>query len=833
MHTGKTMKPLPLDLKPADILRAVIHLRAQGKHREADLLASHLPPAHPPLPHLGEPPAFSPNEEPDSAPRISGALQASGPPSPSNPHGAGSLPAHTKAYEIFGNPQPAPHSYGCVYLRIPSPVSDRVLRIGQSIPDTELAADGREQEIHVTALHGLTNPDPEPIFNILSHFRPIRLRLTSVSVFAGEEYDVLKIDVESDQLTQLHETLRDLPHYAKFRDFRPHCTIAYLRPGLGSLWAAQFTPFDADCVCETVVFSDASGTRYLYPLGRTITITKAMSSLNATTGGSLVAPPAQGKPVRLKRRKRTLVAVQKALASIGAVNSFSLTSVPELVEEATAAPAFPDIADPVESFFGSPIFKAFDESRVSREKTKHDGKRPGEFAPKNTGGTKTEEGKSNRVKKKGEEDETPEWDGTIEQREVKRDRGGWHEDNVASWDFYDDGGLFPQTIALESGEYTPPGADESIPVYRWVSYQDGDGFQSDYGQWTADESVARSGGKHFARISDQEAPDPEDSDIRNVSHQQWLDRDVIAHYDNERGATRQVRLEEGTFEFAGDTHNCYRWTTRDDEDGEWTLSRRQAIRDGKEYAGDMHHESEEKDADEVWQEMFGEDGPSPLEICGALDGSEYTSKVDDNGNLEVTITHPKIEDCIRTFYRTDDGRVYVHNDLFIVKDKYQKEGIGATVFAAQATACAKAGVAWIECHAAGPPANPTMNGYYTWPRFGYDMSLSEYKPETQAKFKKLFPDAKSVLDIMATPSVELSPDDFAETKAKLDALDRKLKKEPQERTTISGGDWWKVNGTQMLNAKFDLSPGSRSLAILSDYQKELRAKKEKAMKKST
>jgi hypothetical protein len=384
----------------------------------------------------------------------------------------------------------------------------------------------------------------------------------------------------------------------------------------------------------------------------------------------------------------------------------------------------------------------------------------GEFIPGEVMANATEKEKA-KVEGGDKGDVRPEWDGTIDQGSVRRDRG-WHENNVTSWDFYDDeGGHFPQTIALESGEYDPfpddPDADP-IPVYRWVSYQDGDGYQSDTGEWVADEDKAREEGEEFAEDSNQNEPEQAEEE----------DEDA----------------------------------TEDDDD-----------------------ETEEDDDDAVgtWKEIFGEDAPDASDLLGVPGATGVEMSLDDD-KVEVTVRHPKLEDMVATVGRTDDGEVFVHIDLLIVKENHQKEGLGAEIFTAQVAACADAGVSWLECHAAGPPMNPHMNGYYTWPRFGYDQPITKFKASTQAELKERFPGAKSVLDIMAHGPVELSPEEFAATKAKLDALDKKLGKQSKERTSISGGDWWKVNGTEMLHAKFDLTPGSRSLAVVKAYQAEMKKK---------
>ncbi len=81
-----------------------------------------------------------------------------------------------------------------------------------------------------------------------------------------------------------------------------------------------------------------------------------------------------------------------------------------------------------------------------------------------------------------------------------------------------------------------------------------------------------------------------------------------------------------------------------------------------------------------------------------------------------------------------------------------------------------------------------MNGYYTWPRLGYDAPLSDVKvqisPSKWTELQQRFPNAQSILDIMETKD---------------------------------GRDWWKTNGRDLHNAKFDLAEGSRSRRVLEAY----------------
>jgi hypothetical protein len=106
------------------------------------------------------------------------------------------------------------------------------------------------------------------------------------------------------------------------------------------------------------------------------------------------------------------------------------------------------------------------------------------------------------------------------------------------------------------------------------------------------------------------------------------------------------------------------------------------------------------------------------------------------------------------------------------------------MFESQVAAASKEGIDYITLHAAGGP-NQGMNGYYTWPRFGFDQPIDALESgRVKRMVAERYPDAKTVLDVFSTPG---------------------------------GAEWWKENGTEMHQAKFDMTPGSRSRRVFEAY----------------
>lgn len=180
------------------------------------------------------------------------------------------------------------------------------------------------------------------------------------------------------------------------------------------------------------------------------------------------------------------------------------------------------------------------------------------------------------------------------------------------------------------------------------------------------------------------------------------------------------------------------------------------------------------------------------DLAAAADavGAPDTAIVDvipgyESNSIKIIVSHPQYS-AARTAKIVGGEKVMINDSFFATS---QKTGLGSQVFTSQVSNLKEMGYARIETWAA---KGPGMNGYYTWPRLGYDQQISEFRDRrTRERITKAFPEAKSVLDITATPE---------------------------------GRAWWKKNGTQMRNAKFDLADGSRSMRVLESYLAERAAR---------
>ncbi len=233
----------------------------------------------------------------------------------------------------------------------------------------------------------------------------------------------------------------------------------------------------------------------------------------------------------------------------------------------------------------------------------------------------------------------------------------------------------------------------------------------------------------------------------------------------------------------------------------------------------------DRDVDSLVDDILDGDRDVAGVVVAAPAGAKVKLDIDKDHPdwIRVEVTHSSLERMTRYIGRDADGKLFVKNDYLIVKD--EGTGLGGKIFGEQIKQAAEAGFDYITCWAAGSYGDTTWNGYYTWPRFGYDQDLASMPSQGQQskacveRAKRDFPDAKSVLDIMEEDDVQLSEADAQEIRDKCAVLDKKLKRPVKPREKITGADWWLVHGVGLKKAVFQLKepPPSRSREVLATY----------------
>lgn len=161
--------------------------------------------------------------------------------------------------------------------------------------------------------------------------------------------------------------------------------------------------------------------------------------------------------------------------------------------------------------------------------------------------------------------------------------------------------------------------------------------------------------------------------------------------------------------------------------------------------------------------------------------------------IRLSISHPYVEDMNRTLYE-QDGKVIIANEN-LTMHKNAPKGLGTKLLAAQVKHAVNNGVSKITCWAASPEdGDDKYVGYKVWPKLGYDGEVPFdpfYMPHLEGSAP--FLDCKNISDILQKPG---------------------------------GSEWWDKNGTGF-RASFDLSEGSVSRKILTEYIAKKAAKDKK------
>lgn len=161
-------------------------------------------------------------------------------------------------------------SYSCVMAKLPKAIGDELIAWGkQNIPDEDLFTsegnNGRETDPHVTILYGLHTDDVDVIKDLLADEKTINLKLGKITYFTNNpDYDVIKVDVESDDLERLNTKLKTLDYTNKYTDYKPHATIAYVKKG--KRYRGDFEKADEEIMVNKIKFSTKDDTVHSFSL---------------------------------------------------------------------------------------------------------------------------------------------------------------------------------------------------------------------------------------------------------------------------------------------------------------------------------------------------------------------------------------------------------------------------------------------------------------------------------------------------------------------------------------------------------------------------------------
>lgn len=134
--------------------------------------------------------------------------------------------------------------FSSTQVNIEEPLKGQIVDWIKSITlESDLAEDGIETDSHITVKYGLHTDDADAVCRLIENLPPIRATLGKTSIFEvsksdGRRFDVVKIDIDSDDLHRFNKIISDsLEHTDTFPNYHPHLTLAYVKAGHGPRYA--------------------------------------------------------------------------------------------------------------------------------------------------------------------------------------------------------------------------------------------------------------------------------------------------------------------------------------------------------------------------------------------------------------------------------------------------------------------------------------------------------------------------------------------------------------------------------------------------------------------
>jgi hypothetical protein len=165
------------------------------------------------------------------------------------------------------------NEYGClmVYLDV---AKEDWNKLQDMIDDEDLYIDkqdpsyGREKEPHTTALFGFhADINYEDLEKEIDKVKTPKIGFKGISAFSNEKFDVLKFDVDSDDMHKMNAKFKKFPHTNSFPDYHPHVTIAYLKPKTADKYIKKMKEMkDMPIKVDKLVYSKPNGGKKTYGL---------------------------------------------------------------------------------------------------------------------------------------------------------------------------------------------------------------------------------------------------------------------------------------------------------------------------------------------------------------------------------------------------------------------------------------------------------------------------------------------------------------------------------------------------------------------------------------
>ena len=129
-------------------------------------------------------------------------------------------------------------SHGCLMIYLDGSSAEEIKQYCQETFNPEVLAEfGIEDDPHITCQYGFKDDvSIEDINEFINKVvqKPISIELGEISRFDSDDYDVIKVDINSPDLHELSDKIRDYfgdSLNITYPNYHPHMTLAYVQKG--------------------------------------------------------------------------------------------------------------------------------------------------------------------------------------------------------------------------------------------------------------------------------------------------------------------------------------------------------------------------------------------------------------------------------------------------------------------------------------------------------------------------------------------------------------------------------------------------------------------------
>lgn len=163
-----------------------------------------------------------------------------------------------------------PYEFSSTQVQMSPDVCEEFLELGKGLINTsDLFGDGFELDPHITILYGIHEEYPTPkLIDIVETYPKFTVTLGDVSMFNDENFDVIKVDIECNDLYVLYKTFMNNCYFTLTHpEYIPHATIAFVKPDTCDHLVGNPAFRGLSFVVDSITFSCSDGTKRKIMLG--------------------------------------------------------------------------------------------------------------------------------------------------------------------------------------------------------------------------------------------------------------------------------------------------------------------------------------------------------------------------------------------------------------------------------------------------------------------------------------------------------------------------------------------------------------------------------------